>query len=64
MLIDRSQVNERSPEFVRNRLAMQDNYMVDIGQKFDKMVRSTVPLYETEVRGVPMIDRMAESMFV
>ncbi len=64
MLIDRSQVNASSPEFVQNRLAMQDNYMVEIGQKFDKMVRSTVPLYETEVRGVPMIDRMAESMFV
>ncbi|MBO9367782.1 MAG: TRC40/GET3/ArsA family transport-energizing ATPase [Chloroflexi bacterium] len=63
MLIDRSQVTESSPEFVRNRLAMQDRYMEEIWQKFDGSVRALLPLYETEVRGVPMLERAAEALF-
>jgi arsenite-transporting ATPase len=63
MLIDRSQVNETSPDFVRNRLAMQDRYMVEIGQKFEGLVRSRVPLFESEVRQVPMLGQMAEAVF-
>ena len=64
MLIDHSQVKADSPEFVLNRVAMQDRYMEDIWEKFDGMVRSVVPLYETEVRSVPMLQRMADSLFV
>jgi arsenite-transporting ATPase len=63
MLIDKTQVRPDSPEFVRNRVAMQDRYMDDIWQKFDGMVRATVPLYESEVRGVPSLGRMAEAVF-
>jgi arsenite-transporting ATPase len=63
MKIDSSQVNEDSPEFVRNRVAMQERYMEDVWEKFEGMVRSIVTLYETEVRGVPMLKRMAEEMF-
>lgn len=64
MLIDKSQVKADSPEFVRNRVAMQDRYMEDIWQKFDGMVRATVPLYETEVRGMESMRRMGEALFV
>lgn len=63
MLIDRTQVNETSPEFVRNRVDMQSRYMDDVWQKFDGMVRSTLPLYETEVRGVEMLKRMGNQLF-
>jgi arsenite-transporting ATPase len=63
MLIDQSQVNEQSPEFVRNRLAMQQQYMQEIWQTFDGMVRALVPLYETEVRGVAMLARTSEAAF-
>jgi arsenite-transporting ATPase len=63
MLIDRAQVSERSPDFVRNRVAMQERYMDEIWEKFDGMVRSTVPLYETEVRGVATLKRTADSLF-
>jgi arsenite-transporting ATPase len=63
MLIDRTQVNETSPEFVRNRVDMQARYMEDVWQKFDGMVRSTLPLYETEVRGVDMLRRMGNQLF-
>lgn len=64
MLIDQRQVTEKSPDFVRNRVAMQDRYMVDIWQKFEGMVRAQIPLFETEVRGVPMLSRTSEALFV
>ena len=63
MLIDRAQVNELSPEFVRNRVDMQVRYMDDVWQKFDGMVRSTLPLYESEVRGTASLTRMGEALF-
>ncbi len=63
MLIDRSQVTPESPEFVHNRVAMQERYMEDVWEKFDGMVRSILPLYETEVRGVTTLNRMAQKLF-
>ncbi len=63
MLIDQTQVGPDSPDFVKNRVAMQERYMVDIWQKFDGMVRALLPLYETEVRGVAMLKRMADQLF-
>jgi arsenite-transporting ATPase len=64
MLIDHTQVNDDSPEFVRNRVAMQDRYMEEVWTKFEGRVRSIVPLFETEVRGTDMLVRMADSMFI
>ena len=64
MLIDRSQVTSESPEFVHNRVDMQARYMDDIWDKFDGMVRSTIPLYETEVRGTTSLIRMGDALFV
>ncbi len=63
MVIDKAEVSDKSPAFVRNRVAMQERYMDEIWQKFDGKVRSVVPLYETEVRGVPMLSRTAEKLF-
>jgi len=63
MLIDQSQVNDKSPEFVRNRVDMQSRYMDDVWQKFEGMVRSLVPLYENEVRGVESLKHTADSLF-
>jgi arsenite-transporting ATPase len=63
MLIDRSQVTPESPEFVHNRVDMQARYMDDVWVKFEGMVRSIVPLYENEVRGVSSLSRMAEAVF-
>lgn len=63
MLIDKAQVKPESPEFVRNRVAMQDHYMDDIWRKFDGMVRASVPLYETEVRGTASLARMGSALF-
>jgi arsenite-transporting ATPase len=63
MLIDRAQVGPDSPDFVRNRLAMQDRYMDEIWQKFDGMVRAAVPLYANEVRGTASLQQMGEALF-
>jgi arsenite-transporting ATPase len=64
MLIDQAQVKADSPDFVKNRVAMQDRYMEDIWEKFDGMVRALLPLYETEVRGIATLQRMADQLFV
>jgi arsenite-transporting ATPase len=62
MLIDKEDVDEDTPEFVRNRVAMQDAYMEDIWASFPD-VRGIVPLFETEVRGVDMLRRTADQLF-
>jgi len=63
MLIDKAQVKPDSPEFVRNRVAMQDSYMKEIEQVFAGMVRAVLPLFETEIRGVPMLERTASALY-
>jgi len=63
MRIDRDVVGPRSAEFVRNRLAMQDEHMQTIWEKFDGQVRAIVPLFETEVRGAAMLRRLAQALF-
>ena len=63
MLIDQTQAGADAAEFVKNRIAMQQEHMETIWQKFDGSVRSLVPLYETEIRGVPMLGRLSESVF-
>ncbi len=63
MLIDKATVKADTPEFVRNRVAMQDQYMEQIWSTFEGQVRGIVPLFETEVRGVKMLERTAEYAF-
>ncbi|MBI1802198.1 MAG: ArsA family ATPase [Chloroflexi bacterium] len=64
MLIDKNSLSPDSAEFVKNRVAMQDEHMQTIWQKFDGSVRAIVPLYEKEVRGPQMLALMADSVFV
>jgi len=63
MLIDQDCVREDTPDFVRNRIAMQAEYMQQIERLFDGQVRAVLPLFETEVRGVKMLDRTAKLLF-
>lgn len=63
MKIDEGSIAKEAPEFVRNRVEMQDEYMQLIDQVFGKMVRAIIPLYETEVRGIPMLQRVAAPIF-
>lgn len=64
MLIDKESVSDQADEFVLNRVAMQDEYMEEIEKQFNGMVRAIIPLFETEVRGVDMLKRTANIMFV
>ncbi len=64
MVIDKSSVKPESPDFVKNRVAMQDEHMETIWKEFDGQVRAILPLYETEIRGVPMLKRVADQLFV
>jgi arsenite/tail-anchored protein-transporting ATPase len=63
MQIDRATVSADTAAFVRNRIAMQDEHMLTIWEKFDGQVRAVLPLFETEVRGVPMLQRTADALF-
>jgi hypothetical protein len=38
--------------------------METVWKEFDGQVRAVLPLYETEIRGVPMLNRLAEALFV
>ena len=62
MVIDKSSVGAGAPEFVKNRVAMQDGYMDEIDRVFPD-VRAIVPLFETEVQGIEMLGRTAEYVF-
>src|SRR5215831_9663040 len=64
MRIDESVVDSESAEFVRNRLAMQDEHMQTVWERFPGQVRAIAPLFETEVRGVDMLRRIGRSVFV
>jgi arsenite/tail-anchored protein-transporting ATPase len=63
MLIDSASVNDGTPDFVKNRVAMQAEHMETIWREFDGQVRAILPLYETEVRGTPTLKRMADQLF-
>jgi arsenite-transporting ATPase len=50
-------------EFVRNRVAMQEGYLREIGDAFDGQVRAVVPLFDSDIRGVTMLGKAAERLF-
>lgn len=62
MVIDKSSVGPDAPAFVKNRVAMQDDYMDEIWRTFSD-VRAVVPLFDTEVQSVAMLKRTADSLF-
>ncbi|MBN1886591.1 MAG: ArsA family ATPase [Thermoflexales bacterium] len=63
MKIDETSVGADAPDFVKNRVAMQAEHMETIWKEFNGQVRAVLPLYETEIRGVPMLGRLAEALF-
>src|SRR5256886_8709325 len=59
MLLDKEALGNDSPEFVLNRVRMQEEYMGTIWQKFDGAVRALIPLFDQEVRGIAMLQETA-----
>jgi arsenite-transporting ATPase len=62
MRIDPADLGENPPEFVRNRLQMQQEYMEEIWDRFEN-VRAIVPLFETQIQGVDMLAQAAGHLF-
>lgn len=54
---------EKTPEFVRNRRAMQAEHMQTIWKLFDGDVRALVPLFESEIQGIAPLQRLAGTLF-
>lgn len=63
-LIQKDQVGDDAPEFVHNRVAMQEEHMGEIWNIFGDRVRAIIPLFETEVKGAHMLNRMIDYLFV
>jgi len=51
------------PEYLRNRINMQMEYVEQIKRAFGTEVLAWVPEFERDITGLPMIKRMAEAMF-
>lgn len=63
MLIEKNKVKKDAPDFVKNRIAMQDEHMETIWKEFDSQVRAVLPLFDTEIRGVDMLKRMTGLLY-
>ncbi len=63
-LIQKETVKPDSPEFVRNRVKMQDEHMEEIWDIFKDGVRSVIPLFDTEIQWPVMLRKLAEKLFV
>ena len=51
------------PEYLKNRMAMQDGYLSKIDQLFGREVLARVPELERDVTGLSMIERLSQIMF-
>jgi arsenite-transporting ATPase len=63
MVIQKEQMNARSPDFVKNRVAMQDAYLEEIWRDFKGSVRALIPLFDDEVRGVGGLTKVLQFAF-
>jgi arsenite-transporting ATPase len=63
MVMDREALGATVPEFVLNRLRMQEDHFRTIWEKFDGSVRAIVPLFDREVRGAEMLGEAARALF-
>jgi arsenite/tail-anchored protein-transporting ATPase len=55
--------NQQIPEYLKNRLAMQDKYLKVIDETFKNQILAYVPEMERDVTGLKMIEKLAERMF-
>lgn len=62
-VIQKEQVGKDAAEFVLNRIQMQEEHMEEIWRIFNGQVRAIVPLFETEVKGTKMLNRLVECLF-
>jgi arsenite-transporting ATPase len=55
--------SQNIPEYLKNRLTMQEHYLKVIDTTFGKEILASVPEMERDVTGLAMIEKMAKAMF-
>ncbi|MCJ7703286.1 MAG: arsenical pump-driving ATPase GET3 [Anaerolineales bacterium] len=54
---------ESIPDYLRNRMDMQKGYLERIDNLFGQDVLASIPEFERDITGLPMIEKVAASMF-
>jgi len=54
---------QRIPDYLMNRLDMQEGYLNRIDDLFGDQVLARIPEFERDITGLPMIEKVAEAMF-
>ncbi|MBI2371412.1 MAG: TRC40/GET3/ArsA family transport-energizing ATPase [Deltaproteobacteria bacterium] len=62
-VLPRELIQASIPEYLRNRITMQDRYLKEITATFGSQILAYVPEMERDVTGLPMIERLAERLF-
>jgi arsenite/tail-anchored protein-transporting ATPase len=62
-MVIRPEAGEAQVDFVRNRIESQAGYLDEIGRRFPGQVRAVVPLYDSDIRGIPSLDRATGAVF-
>ncbi len=55
--------DQNIPEYLKNRLVMQEHYLRVIDHQFGKQILARVPEMERDVTGLDMIEKVAKGMF-
>jgi arsenite/tail-anchored protein-transporting ATPase len=55
--------DQNIPEYLKNRLTMEEHYLKVIDTTFGKQILASVPEMERDITGLPMIEKMAKAMF-
>jgi arsenite-transporting ATPase len=55
--------DQEIPEYLKNRITMQEHYLKVINDVFRGQILAFVPEMERDVTGLPMIEKVAKNMF-
>jgi arsenite-transporting ATPase len=56
-------IDQNIPEYLKNRLTMQEHYLKVIDEQFSGQILARVPEMERDVTGLTMIEKMAQAMY-
>jgi arsenite-transporting ATPase len=62
-VIPKELASSNIPDYLRNRMEMQKKYLQKIDQTFGSDVLTSVPEFERDITGLPMIERVANALF-
>ena len=62
-VIPHSLMQQNIPDYLRNRIQMQDKYLGEISSAFGNQVLASVPELERDVTGLAMIEKLAGIMY-